>query len=257
MITTPAGEAAPAASAGAVRLPTPRTVRLRDGRTVRIRPIRPSDAEALRAFDDGLCEVNHRFRYLGWVRPLTSEQALSMATVDFNHRFALVATTRREGHEVVVADCRLIAEPGLPAEIAIAVADDHHDVGLGPVLIHWILAIAADHGIEAVEARVRYDNEHMMHVLRRVGFERTAWESGVVTFVARTPKAERLSAAGAAPEGFLVQRMASAGVEVIVGVVQDPRFGPVVACGAGGTAVELLKDVSVRLAPLTESEAAG
>ena len=65
----------------------------------------------------------------------------------------------------------------------------------------------------------------------------------------------RLGAAGTAPEGFLVQRMAGAGVEMIVGVVQDPLFGPVVACGAGGTAVELLKDVSVRLTPLTESEA--
>ncbi len=42
---------------------------------------------------------------------------------------------------------------------------------------------------------------------------------------------------------------------MIVGVVQDPQFGPVIACGAGGTAVELLRDVSVRLTPLTESQA--
>jgi acyl-CoA synthetase (NDP forming) len=59
----------------------------------------------------------------------------------------------------------------------------------------------------------------------------------------------------ARPDGFLVQPMAAGGVEMIVGVVQDPLFGPVVACGAGGTAVELLKDVGVRLAPLTESDA--
>ena len=42
---------------------------------------------------------------------------------------------------------------------------------------------------------------------------------------------------------------------MIVGVVQDPQFGPVIACGAGGTTVELLKDVSMRLTPLTDSEA--
>ena len=67
--------------------------------------------------------------------------------------------------------------------------------------------------------------------------------------------AGRLRAAGIEPEGFLVQRMAAEGVEMIVGVVQDPQFGPIIACGAGGTAVELLRDVSVRLTPLTESEA--
>ena len=67
--------------------------------------------------------------------------------------------------------------------------------------------------------------------------------------------AGRLGAGGINAEGFLVQRMAGQGVEMIVGVVQDPEFGPLIACGAGGTAVELLKDMSVRLTPLTEAEA--
>src|SRR6185437_12697394 len=60
---------------------------------------------------------------------------------------------------------------------------------------------------------------------------------------------------GTEPAGFLVQRMAPAGVEMLVGVVNDPQFGPTVACGAGGTLVELLKDVSVRLTPLTRADA--
>jgi acetyltransferase len=183
VITTPLDEAAPAVSAGAPCRPAPRTVVLTDARPVRVRPIRPSDAEALREFDDGLCEACRRFRYLGWMGPLTAERALAMATVDFGERFALVATTRRAGGEVVVADCRLIAEPGQPAEIAIAVADDHQGVGLGPELIRQMLSIAADHGIQTVVGSVRYDNERMMRVLRRLGFRRTTWELGVATFV--------------------------------------------------------------------------
>lgn len=67
--------------------------------------------------------------------------------------------------------------------------------------------------------------------------------------------AGRLGGAGLEAEGFLVQRMAGESVEMIMGVVQDPQFGPVIACGAGGTAVELLKDISVRLTPLNDSEA--
>lgn len=65
-----------------------------------------------------------------------------------------------------------------------------------------------------------------------------------------------LKAAGVAPEGFLVQRMASPGPELIVGVVGDPRFGPLVAVGAGGTTAELIGDVQVRLAPVGPREAA-
>ena len=65
----------------------------------------------------------------------------------------------------------------------------------------------------------------------------------------------RLRAAGTPPAGFLVQRMAPKGAEMIVGVVHDPEFGPVVACGAGGVVVELLRDVSVRLTPLARADA--
>jgi acyl-CoA synthetase (NDP forming) len=49
--------------------------------------------------------------------------------------------------------------------------------------------------------------------------------------------------------------MARKGVEMLVGVVHDPQFGPVVACGAGGVQVELLRDVSVRLTPLSQEDA--
>jgi acetate---CoA ligase (ADP-forming) len=67
---------------------------------------------------------------------------------------------------------------------------------------------------------------------------------------------ERLSSHGHSPLGFVVQQMAERGVEMLVGVVHDPQFGPVVACGAGGVQVELLKDVSVRLTPLSNEDAA-
>jgi acetyl coenzyme A synthetase (ADP forming)-like protein len=55
--------------------------------------------------------------------------------------------------------------------------------------------------------------------------------------------------------GFQMQSMITGGVEMLVGVVHDRLFGPVLACAAGGTAVELLKDVAVRITPLTTSDA--
>ncbi len=67
--------------------------------------------------------------------------------------------------------------------------------------------------------------------------------------------ADAFESAGHPVDGFLVQPMVPDGVEMIVGVVQDQSFGPVLACGAGGTATELLKDVSVRITPITPSDA--
>jgi acetyl coenzyme A synthetase (ADP forming)-like protein len=54
--------------------------------------------------------------------------------------------------------------------------------------------------------------------------------------------------------GVYVQEMVPLGQEVILGVVQDPQFGPVMMFGSGGTEVEGLKDLSFGLAPITEIE---
>jgi acyl-CoA synthetase (NDP forming) len=56
-------------------------------------------------------------------------------------------------------------------------------------------------------------------------------------------------------EGFMVQRMAADGTEVMVGVVEDPSFGPLVGFGLGGRAVEVLNDVAFRITPLTDLDA--
>lgn len=60
---------------------------------------------------------------------------------------------------------------------------------------------------------------------------------------------------GADMTGGLVQAMAGAGVEMLVGMTEDPIFGPVMACASGGVLAELLQDADFRLHPLTERDA--
>ncbi|WP_313369927.1 acetate--CoA ligase family protein [Achromobacter animicus] len=63
-------------------------------------------------------------------------------------------------------------------------------------------------------------------------------------------------APGARIDGVLVAPMVAGGTELIAGVSQDPVFGPIVMVGMGGIYAEVLKDVAVQAAPVTEDEAA-
>jgi acyl-CoA synthetase (NDP forming) len=57
------------------------------------------------------------------------------------------------------------------------------------------------------------------------------------------------------PEGFLVQELVTNGVELILGFHNDAQLGPVILLGMGGVAAELFRDTSLRLAPISRSDA--
>jgi acetate---CoA ligase (ADP-forming) len=67
---------------------------------------------------------------------------------------------------------------------------------------------------------------------------------------------ERTRATGARLEGILLQREIRSGVEALVGVTSDVTFGPLLVCGLGGVMVEMLRDVSFRLHPVSDVDAA-
>ena len=79
---------------------------------------------------------------------------------------------------------------------------------------------------------------------------------GLATAAAVQEAAEQMSSRIEGLTQFLVQPMVTGGVEVIVGVVRDPTFGPLLVYGSGGTLVELLSDAALSLHPLTDADAA-
>jgi len=149
----------------------------RDGRRLLIRAIRPSDRGRLRQFDRDLSDPTRQLRYLGFMPPMSQEWAAHLATPDFGERFAFVAMAGRR----LVGDCRLVPAEAGGLEMAIVVADEFQGAGVGRVLLEAALRTAAERGLPVV-AEVRYDNQPMAGLLRSLGFQRTGWDLGVMTF---------------------------------------------------------------------------
>ena len=122
------------------------------------------------------------------------------------------------------------------------------------------------YGIPTVEQRVANDPEEAAHVASEIGGSVALKMTGVLhktemgavrlhlgpEQVADEARAMARRANGpTGAGGFIVQPMIEDAAEMLVGIVADPQFGPVVACGAGGTTVELVNDVQVGVAPLS------
>ena len=133
-------------------------------------------------------------------------------------------------------------------------------------------ALLAACGIATAESRVVTSAESAVEAASQLGFpvalkalgpsllhktERRAVSLNLVDVAAvRTAYADFAARFGREMTAVLVQQMVPSGVEMIVGALQDPMFGPVIACGTGGIMVDVLADTAFRLHPLNASDAA-
>jgi acetate---CoA ligase (ADP-forming) len=142
---------------------------------------------------------------------------------------------------------------------------------LGPEAVSELLGCF---GLPLIETRVVGDAEQAVAAASEVGFPvalkatasglvhktdaggvRLGLDSPEAVWAAAADIEHAVDRAGLTLGGLVVQPMAPSGVELIVGMVHDPSFGPVVACGAGGTTAELIKDVALRITPVTDADA--
>ena len=137
-------------------------------------------------------------------------------------------------------------------------------------------AILAEYGIPVLDYRLASSAEEARSLAAEVGFPvamkvvsaeviHKSDSGGVKLNISDEDAAGRAyedihrSVSGAVPgasiEGVLIVPMISGGVEVIMGMVRDPQFGPAVMFGLGGIFVEILKDVVFEIAPVGRPEA--
>jgi acetate---CoA ligase (ADP-forming) len=180
-------------------------------------------------------------RYSAW-RAIPEEAPARLEGVDHDRAAAAVASALAAGPGWMPAAAvsELLASYGVPL-VETRIAATPREAGLEAK------QVGAPVALKAIAAGVLHKSD--------AGGVRLGLEGPAAVERAARAMARSFDQAGHPLQAFSVQPMVGAGVEMIVGVVQDERFGPVLACGAGGTATELLKDVAVRITPITRGEA--
>jgi len=144
--------------------------------------------------------------------------------------------------------------------------------GNGPLLEPEAMAWLRENGLPTPEFRFASNVEQAVQGCREIGYPVVIKvvspdilhksEAGGVALNIRDDaaaqaayEAVRRSAAGKDFRGVVIYPLARGGTEVLLGLVRDPQFGPVVMCGLGGIYTEVLRDVALRIAPVERAEA--
>jgi RimJ/RimL family protein N-acetyltransferase len=160
----------------------PRVLELRDGTKVHVRQISPEDEPLLHEAVAAMSERTVYFRFFSPLKRLPDALAHRLAVVDYNDRFALVATTHRPGAKeriVGVARYDRAADTDV-AEVAVAVVDEFQHRGLGGALLAILARVAREHGIKTFSLIVLPENQQMLGLLRKMGWIHHAKLSGGV-----------------------------------------------------------------------------
>ncbi|MEU0571267.1 bifunctional GNAT family N-acetyltransferase/acetate--CoA ligase family protein [Nonomuraea sp. NPDC005983] len=196
---------------------------LADGGTAHVRPIRPADADRLRAFYSRLSPETIYFRFFGPHPRLSDREVERFTNVDYVNRVALIATIGAEMVAVIRYDR---VEPG-EAEVAFLVEDAHQGRGVASVLLEHLAATAREHGIARFVADVLPANMKMMGVLRQAGYTaESSFADGVVRMTLDlTPtvtSAEVTTSREHAAEARSIARLLTPGSVAVVGASREP-----------------------------------
>jgi len=161
---------------------TPRTLELRDGTKVHLRPILPEDEPLLHEAVAAMSERTVYFRFFSPIKRMSDALAHRLAVVDYNDRFAIVATTHRpSAKERIVGVARYDrARDTDVAEVAVAVIDEFQRRGLGSTLLAELGQVARAHGIRTFSLIVLPENREMLDLLRKMGWIHQAKLAGGV-----------------------------------------------------------------------------
>jgi len=151
-----------------------------DGTEVILRPIRPEDEPLEHEMLTTLSEQTLRERFFSVIKDITHEMLIRFCNIDYDREMAIVAEVKERDKRRIVGIGRLIIEPDMRSgQFAILVHDDFQGKGLGYTLIDMMIGIAQEKGLEEIYGIVLTENERMLKVCRKLGFEKSLLPDGV------------------------------------------------------------------------------
>jgi acetyltransferase len=143
---------------------------------LKLRPIRPEDAEALKALVASLSPEDSRLRFFAPVKFLNPRLLARFTQIDYEREMAL--TLLSDGRDRLLGIVRLIADPdNISAEFAIVVASDMHRKGIGQLLLTRLVAYARARGLSEIVGYVLRENAAMLALASKLGFQTSPSET--------------------------------------------------------------------------------
>ncbi|MEJ2453780.1 MAG: GNAT family N-acetyltransferase [Candidatus Thiodiazotropha sp.] len=144
---------------------------LPNGTNIVIRPIRPEDVDLERNFTRELSDEAKYFRYMSSVQELTPEMLMRFTQIDYHYEMALIAVTEVDNHEVELGVARYVINPDKKScEFALVVNDKWQRQGIGHRLMHHLMEVARDRGLEKMEGEVLSNNFKMLDLMKSLNF---------------------------------------------------------------------------------------
>ncbi|MBT3092146.1 MAG: bifunctional acetate--CoA ligase family protein/GNAT family N-acetyltransferase [Candidatus Thiodiazotropha endolucinida] len=147
------------------------TTQLPNGTNIVIRPIRPEDADLEQTFTRQLSDEAKYFRFMSSIQELTPEMLTRFTQIDYHNEMALIAVTEDGNHEIELGVARYVINPDKKScEFALVVSDQWQRQGIGHKLMHQLMEVARDRGLEKMEGEVLSNNFKMLDLMKSLYF---------------------------------------------------------------------------------------
>ena len=188
-------------------LPRAETLRMRDGTAITMRRVDAEDKARLFGIFGHLSAESRNQRFMAGIATLSESQLRYLTELDHRDHEAWIAVDSRASGDVALGVARYVRLRGEPdvAEVAVAVIDDHHGLGLGTALLAMVSRSAAEHGIRTFRAHVFDTNMAMIQIFAELGATIRSRDANVLCL--EIPVARDAAALPDTPAGAALRRL--------------------------------------------------